>query len=176
MDDTEKPVPNPSLVEDSLLEIHEESVPDHGDPESQPLSKKAIKKAAKAERLAALKIERRAREKEARKEKKRIIAAKRAAGELDPDEDEKNRQKKKPRIHWGGTVVLDLGFDEMMTEKVCVARLLRLPRLVTCPGYRRSNLCAPNWRIPIVQIATQHTHSRFCTHRSMVARLPGCRA
>lgn len=84
-----------------------------------PLSKNAIKKAAKAARLAALKLERRAREKEARKEKKRIRAEKRAAGELDDDEEEEiKRRIKKPKLEFGGTVVVDLGFDSMMNDKV----------------------------------------------------------
>ena len=83
-----------------------------------PMSKNAIKKAAKAERLAALKLERRAREKEAKKEKKRIRAEKRAAGELDDDEEEIKRRMKRPKLQFGGTVVVDLGFDSMMNDKV----------------------------------------------------------
>ena len=85
-----------------------------------PLSKNAIKKAAKAARLAALKLERRAREKEAKKEKKRIRAEKRAAGELgdDEEEEEMKRRMKKPKLEFGGTVVVDLGFDSMMNDKV----------------------------------------------------------
>ncbi|KAG6828658.1 hypothetical protein H0H92_007127 [Tricholoma furcatifolium] len=89
------------------------------DPE-QPLSKNAQKKAARAERHAAFKLERRAREKEAKKEKKRVLQAKRAAGEID-DEEEKKRQKKKPRLHFGGKVVVDLGFDDMMNEKEIIS-------------------------------------------------------
>lgn len=78
-----------------------------------------MKKAAKAVKLAALKIERRAREKAAKKEKQRQKAEKRAAGELDDDEDEeKKRRAKRPKLDFGGTVVVDLGFDEMMSEKV----------------------------------------------------------
>jgi hypothetical protein len=85
----------------------------------KPLSKNAIKKAAKAARLAALKLERRAREKEAKKEKKRIRAEKRAAGELDGDEEEEiKRRMKRPKLQFGGTVVVDLGFDSMMNDKV----------------------------------------------------------
>ncbi|KXN89454.1 tRNA (guanine(9)-N1)-methyltransferase [Leucoagaricus sp. SymC.cos] len=90
------------------------------DPSTQPapLSKSAQKKAARAARLAELKLERRAREKEAKKEKKRIRAEKRAAGELDDeDEAEKVKQKKKPRVTFGGRVVVDLGFDHLMSEK-----------------------------------------------------------
>jgi len=85
----------------------------------KPMSKNAMKKAAKAVKLAALKIERRAREKAAKKEKQRQKAEKRAAGELDDDEDEeKKRRAKRPKLDFGGTVVVDLGFDEMMSEKV----------------------------------------------------------
>jgi len=81
---------------------------------SQPLSKTAIKKAAKAERLASIKQERRAREREAKKEKRRIRAEKRAAGELDDTDD---RRTKKRKLDFGGTVVVDLGFDELMSDK-----------------------------------------------------------
>lgn len=84
-----------------------------------PLSKSAQKKAARAARLAELKLQRRAKEKEAKKEKKRIRAEKRAAGELDDqDEAESARQRKKSRILFGGRVVIDLGFDHLMSEKV----------------------------------------------------------
>jgi hypothetical protein len=83
-----------------------------------PMSKNAIKKAAKAARLATLKLERRAREKEAKKEKRRVKAEKRAAGELDDiEEEEIKRHIKKPKLQFGGTVVIDLGFDSMMNDK-----------------------------------------------------------
>ncbi len=82
-------------------------------------SKKSLKKAAKAEKYAAMKLERRAREKEAKKEKKRARAEQIANGEInEDDEEEKKRQKKKPRLHFGGKVVVDLGFDDKMSEKV----------------------------------------------------------
>lgn len=83
------------------------------------LSKNALKKAAKAERFAAYKLERRAKEKEARKEKKRIYAEKRAAGELEDDDEHERAQKKKIKLDFGGRVVIDLGFDDKMTDKVC---------------------------------------------------------
>ncbi|KAI0658568.1 guanine-1-methyltransferase-domain-containing protein [Cubamyces menziesii] len=91
---------------------------------SQPLSKKAQKKLAKAAYIAERKKERRAAEKERRKEKRRLLAEKRAAGELDPEEEaelrerERKRQKleKGPRTPFNARVVVDLGFDEMMTE------------------------------------------------------------
>ncbi|KAG5350808.1 tRNA (guanine-N(1)-)-methyltransferase [Termitomyces sp. T112] len=86
--------------------------PEPGPPQS--LSKNALKKAARAERFAAYKVERRAREKEAKKEKKRMLRAKCAAGEIGEDE---KRRKKKPRLHFGGRVVVDLGFDDKMNEK-----------------------------------------------------------
>ncbi|CDO68447.1 hypothetical protein BN946_scf184760.g3 [Trametes cinnabarina] len=92
------------------------------DTPSQPLSKKAQKKLAKAAYLAERKKERRAAEKERRKEKKRLLAEKRAAGELDPEEvaqlQKRKRQRtdKGPRTFFNARVVVDLGFDEMMTE------------------------------------------------------------
>ncbi|PPQ66729.1 hypothetical protein CVT26_009530 [Gymnopilus dilepis] len=85
--------------------------------EQQPMSKNALKKAAKAERLAAVKQERRAREKQAKKEKKRQRAEKRAAGELEDEEEERRKRAKRPRLEFGGTVLVDLGFDDMMSEK-----------------------------------------------------------
>jgi hypothetical protein len=94
---------------------------------SVPLSKNAQKKAAKVARFAAQKLERRAKEKEAKKEKKRIKAQKRAAGELEEDEvqeeEEKKRMMKRAKTGsgqklFGARVCVDLGFDDMMTDKV----------------------------------------------------------
>lgn len=87
------------------------------------LSKSAQKKAARTERYASQKLERRAREKETKKEKRRLKAEKRAAGQLDgEDEDEMNRRRKKTKVapseRFGGKVVVDLGFDDMMNDKV----------------------------------------------------------
>ncbi|KAL1700821.1 guanine-1-methyltransferase-domain-containing protein [Schizophyllum commune] len=83
------------------------------------MSKSAMKKLAKAERIAAQKLERRAREKEMRKEKKRALAQKRAAGELDENEEEKLRAPKRPRMSREKPfcqLVVDLGFDEKMSD------------------------------------------------------------
>ncbi|KAL1679977.1 guanine-1-methyltransferase-domain-containing protein [Schizophyllum commune] len=83
------------------------------------MSKSAMKKLAKAERIAAQKLERRAREKEMRKEKKRVLAQKRAAGELDENEEEKLRAPKRPRMSREKPfcqLVVDLGFDEKMSD------------------------------------------------------------
>ena len=95
--------------------------PKKPDPGPSPLSKSARKKAAKAERYAAYKLERRAREKEARKEKKGVRAEKRAAGDLDDDELEHEGyvpEKKRLKLEFGGRVVIDLGFDDKMSDKV----------------------------------------------------------
>lgn len=92
-----------------------------------PLSKNQLKKAAKAARFAELKLERRAKEKQAKKEKKLIKAQKRDAGELEEDEahaeEEKRRTMKRAKTGAGqkpfeARVCVDLGFDEMMTDKV----------------------------------------------------------
>lgn len=92
------------------------------DPNGQikPMSKKAMKKAAKAERYQAFKLERRAREKQMQKEKKKLKAQKRAAGEIDDSaEVEEKASKKRKMSGFGGKVVLDMGFDTLMSEKVC---------------------------------------------------------
>ncbi|KAJ7246576.1 guanine-1-methyltransferase-domain-containing protein [Mycena haematopus] len=83
------------------------TIPESDLPTAQP-SKKL--------RIAATKLERRAKEKAAKKEKKRIKAEKRAAGELDSD-DEPKPKKRRIRPPFGGKVVVDLGFDAKMTEK-----------------------------------------------------------
>ncbi|KAG1755376.1 guanine-1-methyltransferase-domain-containing protein [Suillus lakei] len=79
---------------------------------SQPLSKNAQKRAAKAVRLQEQKIERRAREKEAKKRKRRERAQ---AGDAEP------RKRRKmgglDQTSFAAQVVIDLGFDDMMTDK-----------------------------------------------------------
>jgi tRNA (guanine9-N1)-methyltransferase len=122
------------------------------------LSKSAMKKIVRAERYAVSKLERRAREKEAKKEKKRINAEKRAAGEL--DEDNNNRRKKRARLQFGGKVVVDLDFDKMMSEKVGT-KIYGSSDAMTSRGNRKSHLYVPNWRTPIVQTAMRVIHSHF---------------
>jgi len=84
------------------------------------LSKKAQKRALKMARLAERKVERRAKEKAAKKEKKRKRAERIAAGEqLSEDEMTQKRAKmNQPKIPFAARVVLDLGFDDQMTDRV----------------------------------------------------------
>ncbi|KAI6100218.1 guanine-1-methyltransferase-domain-containing protein [Pisolithus sp. B1] len=86
---------------------------------TQGLSKKAQKRAAKAARFHELKLERRAREKEARKRKQQERARAVANGECDANTTHKRR---KTGAVGGGSpfnarLVIDLGFDELMTDK-----------------------------------------------------------
>ncbi|KAJ7755929.1 guanine-1-methyltransferase-domain-containing protein [Mycena metata] len=83
--------------------------------EAKP-SKSSLKKAARREKFAATKLERRTKEKLAKKEKKRIKAEKRAAGELSEEEPPKPK-KRRVNPPFGGKVVVDLGFDDKMSEK-----------------------------------------------------------
>jgi hypothetical protein len=107
-----------------------------------PLSKNARKKAIKAERYAAAKLERRARVKERKKEKKRQKAIERdeLGEDNEVDQEGADRGRKRARtdsekgegkrrgatrvVHFGGTVVVDLGFDELMEEKVVLLDFL----------------------------------------------------
>ena len=94
----------------------------------QPLSKNAQKRAAKAAYLQEKKLERRKREKAAKKEKKRAqrerAAAVRAGDEDADDADDINEPARKKVKHDGpvrtfkARVVVDLGFDSYMTDRV----------------------------------------------------------
>ncbi|KAH9939254.1 guanine-1-methyltransferase-domain-containing protein [Epithele typhae] len=108
--------PNPPAAPGDASEVTAESNP--------PLSKKQQKKLAKAAWLAEKKKDRRAAEKERKKERKRVQAERRAAGELDEDEEtaERERRSKRqktdvgPKKPFNARVVVDLAFDEMMSE------------------------------------------------------------
>jgi len=111
----------------------ESSTQDDSISSAPPLSKNAIKKAKRAEKYAAIKLERRAREKEKKKEKKLLNAQERAHGANahldDVDKEGLKRGEKRARkdgeektkekaIAFGARVVVDLGFDELMTDNV----------------------------------------------------------
>ncbi|KAI9508903.1 guanine-1-methyltransferase-domain-containing protein [Russula earlei] len=83
------------------------------------LSKKAQKRALKMAKLEERKLERRAREKAAKKEKKRIKAERISAGEPLPEDE---RAAKRAKLNhakepFAARVVLDLGFDDKMSDK-----------------------------------------------------------
>lgn len=83
--------------------------------DDKELSKNARKKLLKAERYASMKAERRARD----KEKRRLQAEKRKA---DPEAVQPERSKKRkvqgPRKVFKARIIIDLGFDDLMSEKV----------------------------------------------------------
>ncbi|KAI0320281.1 guanine-1-methyltransferase-domain-containing protein [Amylostereum chailletii] len=116
--------PDPALaqekatVKSDAASVIVESTVDPLDTPAIPLSKRARKKAQKAALFEERKLERRAREKEAKKEKKRKRAERVAAGENVSDDE---RVKKKPKggqkTPFDARVVVDLGFDDKMSEK-----------------------------------------------------------
>ncbi|KAJ1308571.1 hypothetical protein OPQ81_004270 [Rhizoctonia solani] len=85
------------------------------------LTKSAQKRLAKAERFAQLKLERRAREKEQKAVKRKEREEKLAAGEDPGPSDAKKRRVSRegqgPVRPFNARIVIDLGFDEKMTEK-----------------------------------------------------------
>ena len=88
--------------------------------EAVVLSKKAQKRALKMARMEERKLERRAKEKAAKKEKKRKRAERIAAGEqLSEDEMTPKRAKmSQVKEPFAARMVLDLGFDDKMSDKV----------------------------------------------------------
>jgi tRNA (guanine9-N1)-methyltransferase len=93
--------------------------------EAPVLSKSAQKKAARAVRYEETKAARRAAEKERRKAQKRARAERVAAGDADSDDTAAleraraaKRRRTNTRVPFGARVVVDLGFDDRMIEKV----------------------------------------------------------
>jgi tRNA (guanine9-N1)-methyltransferase len=104
------------------------------------LSKKAQKRALKMARLEERKLERRAKEKAAKKEKKRRRAERIAAGEqLSEDKRaEKRGRLNRAREAFTARIVLDLGFDDKMSDKVrFVSALYSAPRRDDIFGHLR---------------------------------------
>ena len=85
---------------------------------AEPLSKKAQKRLAKQEKYAEFKVERRQRERAAKKRKR---AERKEAIENGQDVQplQKKRKPAQDEIKpWEGTCVLELAFDDKMTDKV----------------------------------------------------------
>lgn len=108
-----------SFMDTSAAESAQEEQTTH----PQGLSKKAQKRAAKAARIHELKLERRTREKEAKKRKRRERAQAIANGEGDASVAFK-RRRTDPSTTFNARIIIDLGFDELMTDKASLSRLL----------------------------------------------------
>lgn len=122
------PAPSP-VVEAS--EENPASVPEIVSQQPQALSKNAQKRLLKAQKKEEFKAERRTREKVLKKAKKAERREKRARGELDDEEEETARQGKRqkvshdePKKKFGARLVIDLGFDDSMTDRVSLYALL----------------------------------------------------
>ncbi|KAB5595542.1 hypothetical protein CTheo_1003 [Ceratobasidium theobromae] len=94
---------------------------DVNDSTSAPLSKSAQKRLARSERFVQLKLERRAREKAQkaakRKEREERAAAGKDVGPSDAKKRRVSREGQGPLCPFDVRIVIDLGFDEKMTEK-----------------------------------------------------------
>lgn len=117
------PSPPPALEPQSIPSTSAEPPSTPASAPAPALSKNALKKARKAELIAERKLERRAREREKRKEKKRQRSERIAAGE-DVSDDDRSKKRAKlsaPKAPFGGRVVVDLGFDDKMSDKEVIS-------------------------------------------------------
>lgn len=108
-------------MENDTAHSSEKSISPENTSEMVVLSKNAQKRALKMARLEERKMERRAKEKSAKKEKKRKRAEKLAAGageQLSEDERQKRAKANRAKEPFAARVVLDLGFDDKMSDKV----------------------------------------------------------
>lgn len=124
MDPVPPPVPSPPPALEPQPTASTSTSTEHPPPApAPPLSKNALKKARKAELIAERKLERRAREREKRKEKKRQRSERIAAGE-DVSDDGRSKKRAKlsaPKAPFGARVVVDLSFDDKMSDKEIIS-------------------------------------------------------
>lgn len=123
-------LPSPVAEETSAPNEEPAPVPETASQSHPVLSKNAQKRLLKAQRKEEFKAERRARDKALKKAKKAELREKRARGELDDDEEEKARQVKRQKLSHDGPkekfrarLVIDLGFDDKMTDRVSLSSL-----------------------------------------------------
>lgn len=106
-------------MENDTARSSEKSLENTSEAGAVVLSKKAQKRALKMARLEERKMERRAKERAAKKEKKRKRAERLASGEQLSEDDERRKRAKVDRAKpFAARVVLDLGFDDKMSDKV----------------------------------------------------------
>jgi len=106
-------------MENDTAHSSERSLSPENTSETVMLSKNAQKRALKMARQQERKMEHRAKEKAAKKEKKRKRAERLAAGEqLSEDERQKRAKANRAKEPFAARVVLDLGFDDKMSDKV----------------------------------------------------------
>lgn len=139
-----------------------------------PLSKSAQKRLAKSERFAQIKLERRAREKEEKAAKRKEREEREAAGEdAGPPEAKKRRVTREgqgPVRPFDARIVIDLGFDEKMTEKVSLDIRTWVYRF-ELPSFRKSQACVANSRTRMRPIGELEHRSLVCySLLSMAAR------
>ncbi|KAN0126866.1 tRNA (Guanine-1)-methyltransferase domain containing protein [Russula decolorans] len=105
-------------MENDTAHSSEKAISPENTSETVVLSKNAQKRALKMARQQERKMEHRAKEKAAKKEKKRRRAERLAAGEqLSEDERQKRVKVNRAKEPFAARVVLDLGFDDKMSDK-----------------------------------------------------------
>lgn len=169
-------LPPPVAGETSAPNEEPAPVPETVSQSHPVLSKNAQKRLLKAQRKEEFKAERRARDKALKKAKKAELREKRARGELDDDEEEKARQVKRQKLSHDGPkekfrarLVIDLGFDDKMTDRVSLSSLnpspsSQFPRKPALPGQTNHN-CTNKQEI--VSLVSQCAYSYSSNRKSL---------
>jgi tRNA (guanine9-N1)-methyltransferase len=138
---------DPTAMENDTAHSSEKAISPENTSETVVLSKNAQKRALKMARQQERKMEHRAKEKAAKKEKKRRRAERLAAGEqLSEDERQKRVKVNHAKEPFAARVVLDLGFDDKMSDKVrgCLLCCFTACRngTVSCSTQEITSLCS----------------------------------
>lgn len=171
--------PTPAAASSSTQKAVEMNADDSTTP--APLSKNAIKKAAKQARIEAEKSSRRAYEKEKAKARKAAQKAEFESGQMTPEQVEAYELKRKERNEklrakqkggkvkdeeaWKGGIVIDLGFDELMTEAVSL--------FSSCSQQSVSNACSnAQARFPTQEIKSMASQLGYCHSANRLTTKP----
>jgi hypothetical protein len=184
-----------SQLESAVHELANDQVPELDSALGGPISKNAQKRLIKAQKREQQKVERRAREKAAKAAKKEAKRKRELEGEKDEDRSSKKRklddgvldegdeveehsvqkQQPKEKIPFGSKIVIDLGFDDKMTERVRISSSIPTEEskghAMFNVGYRKWYRWYLNVHTRTLQTERHRRHSQPCSLRPSMAVL-----